>query len=112
MPLDENELTTPERTVRDAVATGESVSFRTQDPALDDPAQGATWGEDRQVRAELLYELLTGVLKPEDGRPRTLRLSGARITGALTLEATELVCPLVLQGCSFEEPIKEVRRFQ
>jgi hypothetical protein len=65
-------------------------------PDLNDPLQGDTWGKDRQIWAQLLIELLTGVIKPKDGQTRALRVRGARITGSLDLEAAELLCPLSL----------------
>ncbi|NVI89578.1 hypothetical protein [Actinomadura sp. BRA 177] len=56
---------------------------------------------DRQVRAGLLAELLTG----GRGWPRAVKLRGARILGVLDLEAAELACPLLLADCHFDEPI-------
>jgi hypothetical protein len=40
-----------------------------------------------------------------------LKLRGARIRGSLDLEAATLICPVVLQGCFFEQPVvlKEAR---
>jgi hypothetical protein len=49
--------------------------------------------------------LLTGMTGPKDAHPRAVKLAGARITGALDLEAATLKCPLNLRGCSFEQPI-------
>jgi hypothetical protein len=98
-------LTEPERAVWDAIEAGTLVELPLGAPAADDPAKGANWGQDRQVRAQLLEELLTGRTSPNDAGPRALKLAGARITGTLDLEATILVCPLILQGCYFEEAI-------
>jgi hypothetical protein len=98
-------LTDPERAVWDAVADGAPVQLPVGAPASDDPAKGATWGEDRQVRGQLLYELLTRRTGPRNVCPRALKLTGARITGALDLQAATLACPLMLSDCSFEQPI-------
>jgi hypothetical protein len=103
--LRREELTEPELAVWNAVETGTLVQLPIGAPAADDPATGETWGQDRQVRAQLLYELLAGVNGPEDARPRALKLAGARITGTLDLEATSLVCPLTLRRCSLEHPV-------
>jgi hypothetical protein len=105
MVLGYNELTDPERAVWEAVETGKLVDLRPGDTGRDDPANGATWSADRQVRAQLLYELLTGISKPKEFSPRALRLAGAWITGALDLEAVALECPLLLRGCYLDRPI-------
>jgi hypothetical protein len=100
-----NDLTEPERAVWDAIADGALVELPVTAPAAHDPADGATWGEDRWVRAQLLCELLTERTGPKDIRPRAIKLAGARITGVLDLEAATLACPLTLCGCSFEQSI-------
>jgi hypothetical protein len=105
MVLSYEELTDPERAVWEAVESGKLVDLRLGDPDRDDPAKGATWDSDRQVRAQLLYELLRGVSKPKDTPPRALKLAGAWITGALDLEAVTLLCPLLLRGCYVDHPI-------
>jgi hypothetical protein len=50
-----------------------------------------------------LAELLTNA--EGSRRPRALRLAGARVIGRLDLDAAELVCPLLLRGCWFAEPL-------
>src|SRR5215207_2791596 len=92
-----------ERELRKAIWTGRLADLRTGDATADDPACGAGWSAERTVAAALLAELLTSA--EGSRRPRTLRLAGARIVGRLDLEATELVCPLLLQGCWFAEPV-------
>jgi hypothetical protein len=99
------EMTDPERAVWEADETGDVVDLGVGDPERDNPAMGADWGASRQVRAQLLCELLTGVNGPKDVRPRALQLAGARITGTLDLEAATLVRPLNLRRCSFDQPI-------
>jgi hypothetical protein len=93
-----------EEQLRLAIATGTLVDLRTGQAEADNPARGATWDHPRTVRASLLAELL---IQPgeEKQRPRGLRLAGARITGTLNLEGTELVCPLLLHDCWFDEPV-------
>jgi hypothetical protein len=89
--------------LRKAMRTGRLVDLRTGDPAANGPVHGPDWDAQRTVPATLLAELLTNT--EGSRRPRALRLAGARITGRLDLEATELVCPLLLWGCWFAEPI-------
>ena len=59
----------------------------------------------RQIRAELLVDLLTGTRLPDGKPPRAVKLRGARITGSLDLEAATLTCPLLLQDCYIDEPV-------
>lgn len=106
MSLAYEELTEPECAVWDAIRAGTLVELSLDAlPAAQDPAKGANWGKDHQVRAQLLVELLTGSTGPKGGRPRALKLANARITGTLDLEAATLICPLTLQGCFFEEAV-------
>jgi hypothetical protein len=106
MTLTEDELTEPERCLCQASAAGRLLDLREGNPRVDDPRQAGDWGSSRSVRAELLIELVTGTRRPEGApRSRAVKLVGACITGTLDLEATTLICPLLLQGCYFEEPI-------
>src|SRR5437016_6000040 len=90
-------LNSGERKLRAAIVTGTLVDLRSGDTRLDDPSNGAHWGDDRTVSVQLLTGLLTADLTPQEGRPRAVKLQGARITGSLNLQAAELVCPLTLQ---------------
>jgi adhesin HecA-like repeat protein len=103
----EDELTAPEQQVVVAAGTGALVDLRAGVAEVDDPATGAAWDEARTVQADVLVELLIGVRTPPgDGRLRAVRLAGARITGRLDLEAATLACPLLLQDCYLEQPIR------
>jgi hypothetical protein len=103
MTLADGELTSPEQGLRKAMTNGGWVDLRKHDPKADDLGQGAQWGPERTIRAEVLAGLLTEVTGRQ--RPRALRLAGARITGKLDLEAAELVCPVLLLACWFAEPV-------
>jgi hypothetical protein len=92
-----------ERKLREAIMTGRLVDLRVGDATADDPATGADWPAQRTVAAALLAKVLTSTEGPR--RPRALRLAGARIVGRLDLEATEVVCPLLLRDCWFAEPV-------
>lgn len=100
-----NDLREPEKRLVAAIGTGELVDLSTGKPARDDPATGAKWPARRTVRAELVAELLTSVREPESGQPRALRLRGARVEGALALEAATLACPVTFEACHFADPI-------
>jgi hypothetical protein len=99
------ELTEAEQAIWNAIQTGAPVALPLGAPAPDDPAEGKAWGEDRQIRAQLLYELLADTSGTTVAQVRHLRLRGARITGRLDLEAATLRCPVSFQNCFFEEPI-------
>src|SRR5215218_1160214 len=101
MALAETTRAGVEDELRQAMLTGQLADWRTGDSAADDPTHGAGWDTQRTVAAALLADLLND---EGPGRARALRLAGARIVGQLDLEATELVCPVVLGGCWFAEP--------
>jgi hypothetical protein len=97
-------LNSAERKLLAEVVLGAVIDLRAGRTGLDDPSGGARWGRGRTVRAGLLARLLTGDLTPQGGRPQAVKLRGARITGPLDLEASTIVCPLLLQDCYFDEP--------
>jgi hypothetical protein len=98
-------LGSPEQQLLHAAATGTIVDLQTGDAQRDDPAHGMAWSAERTVRARVLIDLLTRQQTPDGGRLRAVKLRGARITGELDLEAAELVCPLLMADCLFEEPV-------
>ena len=104
-PLSDEKLSDAERRLVDAVITGTLVDLRVSATELDDPGQAAAWGPDRNIRAELLAELLTGIRTPQGGPVRAVKLRGARITGPLDMEARQLACPLLLQDCHIEQAV-------
>ena len=103
--LTADQLAEHERHIVEAACTGQPIDLRVGDTERDDPAKGAGWDHARTVRAELLIELLTAERIPGSGRSRAIKIHGASITGPLDLEARTLVCPLLLQGCHFDESV-------
>ncbi len=102
------ELTQAERLVWDAFASGRWADLRTGEPEADDPQQGATWGDDRVIRAEVLRELLLGARQAEPGSAPGIRLRGARVVGRLDLMGAVTGWPLVCEYCSFDTEIRLV----
>lgn len=76
--LQERDLTPAERSLCSAAAAGRLLDVRTRRPDDDDPAKGRVWGMDRQIRAQLLRQLLTGhgELDRIFGQPLAVRLRG------------------------------------
>lgn len=103
--LRDDELTGLERDLVQFVDDRDQVMIggKTGDPAADDPSTGGTWGAERQVRAELLAELLTGTRPVK--RAWSILLSGVRITGTLDLAAATITRQLHLVECHVDEPI-------
>ncbi|MFC4536159.1 hypothetical protein [Sphaerisporangium dianthi] len=92
-------LTAAERQVWDAYPSGAWVDLRIGDAARDDPAEGAAWGPERTVRAELVTALLLGARPAKPGQVAGLRLAGARITGMLDLSDATITSKLHLLNC-------------
>lgn len=69
--LTEADLTPTERRLCECAAEGRRLDLRTGRADDDDPAQGQTWEARRQIRSQLLYQLLTGreTSTPDSGLP-------------------------------------------
>jgi hypothetical protein len=104
--LTDEELNGLEREARDAIELGAWVEPRLDQGGISrDPAEGETWGEERTVRAGLLYALLTMEALPSGRRPRALRLRQVRIRDQLDLEGASVACPLWLEDCFVQDAI-------
>ncbi|HEX8648868.1 MAG TPA: hypothetical protein VF715_18370 [Thermoleophilaceae bacterium] len=93
------EATPPAEELKTAIVAGRPVRRGAGEPA----AEGHTWGEDRQLPADLLYELL--VRPDSDAKPRAAILVGLRITGRLNFESADLQAPLIAHNCHFDAPV-------
>jgi TIR domain len=98
--LAEEALSEPERHLVHATRTGGLVDVA---PLGNDSAAEAASGDT--VRAEVLTELLVRAGRGDEPPSRGVRLRGARITGTLDLSHAELVCPLALLDCTFDERV-------
>ena len=105
MALAYEDFTEPERRLWGAVESGEQVDLSTEQPELTYPGGGASWGQERVIRASVIAQL--AVREGANGG-RQAKLAGARITGALILERVPLI-DLFLRNCWFEEPVSLVR---
>ena len=71
-----------------------------------DPSQGANWGKERTVSADVIYALCRGTREDWPVHAKGVRIQGARIVGTLDFEAATLRCPLHLVSCFIEEPMR------
>jgi hypothetical protein len=67
-------------------------------PQAAEVCQGASWGQERQIRASFLVDLLD---KDAAGR-RSVAIVGARIQGDFDLSALRVTTPLFLRRCYFD----------
>lgn len=89
-----------------AFPLGEAADYSVGDEVLDDPAQGASWGEERTLRAALIAALALGALAQEPGRTAGVRIIGARIVGRMELRHGTVDVPLTLLSCRIEGDIR------
>ncbi len=94
------DLTPAERRIWQAFPSDEPVDLR--GGRTDAAADGASWGPERTVRAEVLRALLL-TAPTREGAAAGLTLQGARITGVLRLKYAAIDHPVRLRGCHFEE---------
>ena len=99
--LQDSDLTPLERALCSAAAAGRLLDCRCRRSDEDDPARGRAWGKNRQIRAQVLRQLLTGegCLDQTFGQPLAVRLRGASVIGRLNLGGRTMRCPLELYGC-------------
>ena len=95
-----------ERRLWAAFKCGEPVDLRAGDPDSDDPMNGHSWAEPRQVRAEVIAALLLGAVPPTAGCIPCVSLVGARIIGELDLRRGVVGCAAVLRGCRFDGALR------
>jgi hypothetical protein len=99
--LQDSDLTPLERTLCSAAPAGRLLDRPCRRSGEDDPACGRAWAENRQIRTQVLRQLLTGegYLDQTFGRPLAVRLRGASVSGRLNLGGCTVRCPLELYGC-------------
>jgi len=72
---------------------------------MNDPAQGAGWGSERTIRAEIIYALAVGTNPQWPVHTKGVQLAGANIVGALDFQGAKISCPLVFINCYVGQPI-------
>ena len=97
--LQTHELTSAEELLCHGAAEGQLVELKTTALDENDPAEGGTWGPQRQIRSQVIYQLLTGDGPQLADTVVAVRLSGARILGDLRLAGSKLRCQLELRDC-------------
>lgn len=99
--LQASDLTPLERALCSAAAAGRLLDSRCRRSDEADPAGGRAWGKTRQIRAQVLRQLLTGegCLDQTFDRPLAVRLRGISVSGRLNLGGRTVRCPLELYGC-------------
>ncbi|MFE7184491.1 membrane-associated oxidoreductase [Streptomyces erythrochromogenes] len=95
-----NDLTPAERRVWEAFPRGDGVDFR--EHPEDSSVDGAGWGPDRTLRAEVLRALLLDAAPAAEGRVAGLKIKGARIVGKLDLRYAVIDHPIRMRDCWFE----------
>ncbi len=100
---DDLEPTEPERRLIEAAAKGEVADYAVAEETADDPANGADWGDDRRLRAGIIYALCLGSNDEWPVHAKGVRVRGARIAGRLDFEDAILECSLALADCFIEQ---------
>jgi len=97
--------TEAEQRVLDAALTGKACNFKVGDETLDDPANGEDWGEERTLRADFLFILLTDSRGDWDQPPKGVQIIGAKVEGTLNLSGQSIQILVALIECFFPEGI-------
>lgn len=94
------DLSDAERRVVEHAARGEICELGT-----GKPSEGAQWGEERVVRASVIYALCCAAHGGSAVHAKGVRIRGARIEGMLDFEDAVLQAPLHLLHCFIGEPM-------
>jgi hypothetical protein len=81
------------------------VTFGTGNAEDDDPEGGEGWGEDRQVRAEVLVALVSGAVEVDPGQVGAVYLRHARVIGKMDLPGAAFKHLLRLEECRIADGI-------
>jgi hypothetical protein len=98
------DLTVPERIVYEAFRRGEPADVRCGDAVIDDTSAASQWSADRDIRAEVIAEIVLGSTNASSGIARLL-VRGFRVTGCLELSNSRLDCPVQFDSCVFEHGV-------
>ncbi len=93
------DLTDAEQRLIAAAAAGEVADYSTGESDHDDPAQGATWGAERRLRADVVRRLCLELEPDWPVDPKGVRVRGAKIAGDLDLDSATVAFPLELVRC-------------
>jgi hypothetical protein len=97
--VEPSELWPQEQQLCAKAAEGGLLDLGSRCPGEDDPARWREWGPQRRVRAQVLFQLLTGHGPQLADQVLAVRLQGARVVGRLNLGGWKLRCPLELNQC-------------
>lgn len=94
-----------ERRLVEAMAEGQWADYSANDPLLNDPVKGVTWGEERTVRAHIIVALCARLVPSWTIHAKGVRIKGAKITGQLDFQNLTLLSALRLENCWIESEI-------
>ncbi|MFD3869597.1 oxidoreductase [Streptomyces sp. NPDC058623] len=100
------DLTDAERRMWETFRAGTICDFRAPGEGPTAPHDGAPWGPERSVRAEVVALLLLAGPEPVPGRVGCLKLRGARITGRLDLSGGTVAPYVEIRSCRFEADVR------
>lgn len=84
---------------------GDLADFRSGDKEIDKPEKADKWGNERIIRADLLYWSLINKEAVEYISAKWIQIIGAKIKGTLDFRSATLLRPLFLLSCAIEDII-------
>jgi len=84
------DLTPAEEILLDKAQKGEPADFRSGDKETDKPENADNWGDDRRIRANLLYWLCVDREASELVHAKGVVIHGAQVEGQLDFDAATL----------------------
>ncbi|MGF1594112.1 MAG: hypothetical protein ACFCUW_12570 [Kiloniellaceae bacterium] len=99
-------LTGAEQRLIAAAREGKPANFASGDPDDDDPANGESWGIERQLRAEIVKRLCLGLEEEWSTDAGVVHIQGAAITGSLNLESANSKHAVRFSDCYFDREVE------
>jgi multidrug efflux pump subunit AcrA (membrane-fusion protein) len=93
------DLTDAEKHLIMMAEAGEVADYSTGESDQDNPEQGASWGAERTLRAEVVRRLCLRLNPDWPIDPKGVRVHGAKITGDLDLGSATIAFPLEMARC-------------
>lgn len=98
-------LTPAEEILLEKAQKGQCADFKTGITETDQLRNAGDWGDDRCIRAELLYWLCTNTDADQLVHAKGVRICGAKVEGQLDFAVATLLHPLWLRDCVIREKI-------
>jgi hypothetical protein len=102
----DKQLNTAESLMVEAAFAGDIADCARLNDKGSNPGEADSWGEERRIRAAVIFELCTNAVALKHINQRGIQLYGADIINDLDLSFAAIPFPLALRRCRLRHPVK------